>query len=128
VAVNRGQVDAFRKANCPVALPCPACAGVANPDIGAECVSSRCQLFDVKTTPAFSACMTPADCVLRLGLDCCECGSMGGWVSVSHAGEKALSQAVCAPNTACAECAPVPPKDDLPQCSAGFCNISVLLL
>jgi hypothetical protein len=107
-------------------LPCPACASAPNPNLGARCVEGRCQVFDVQRVPEYSSCQSNGDCVLRNGVECCECGG-DGWVAVSRTGGTALVQAMCAPNSACAGCAPVPPPALITTCFQNACSTTFLI-
>jgi hypothetical protein len=126
-AVNASRLSEFRAAVCPMPVPCPRCAAFPNLYIGARCVNARCESFDVRKVPDFSACTSDADCRLRKGLECCECGAMGEWTAVSVKGQMALPDAVCAPGAACDACAPVPPQSLIAVCNAGHCETSYLL-
>lgn len=124
--VNPMYIDAFHAATCPVPTPCPACVMTNNPYIGARCVGTRCQPFDTRSTPEFSRCASNADCRLRKGLDCCECGSPGEWTAVSLSGASALSSAQCAPQMPCAACLPVPPANLTAVCTGGgHCEVAM---
>jgi hypothetical protein len=123
VAINSSNSAAYQKHQCPVALPCPACATTANPNLGARCVQSHCQVFDVQKVSEYSSCQAPSDCVLRNGAGCCECGG-NGWISVSQSGNAALRRDECAPNGACLTCAPVPPTGAVPVCVGGVCGMA----
>jgi len=125
--VNRQRLDSFRAATCPVPAPCLACVMAPNPYIGARCDGTRCQVFDLRSTPEFSKCAVDSDCRLRKGLDCCECGSLGEWTAVSVAGQPALSGALCAPNTGCADCLPLPPPGTTAVCIGGHCEVATVV-
>ncbi|HEX9294923.1 MAG TPA: hypothetical protein VF881_03790 [Polyangiaceae bacterium] len=125
-AVNASYVEAYQAATCPVPMPCPRCATVPNVYFAARCVGTHCQAFDVRQVPELSACSVDGDCRLRLGLDCCECGSLGQWTAVSLSGLAALGTTVCAPDTACDDCAPTPPAGTTPICSGGHCEVVTL--
>jgi hypothetical protein len=122
--VNPMYTAAFRMATCPVPVPCPRCATAINPYIGALCGGTHCKAFDTRLVPEFSKCSTENDCRLRNGLDCCECGSQGPWTAVSIDGQAAINAAVCAPQTGCPDCAPVPPPGMRAVCVQGHCEVS----
>ena len=127
--VNAMFASDFHSLQCSTPVACPNCAGIENPNIAARCVSGKCEAFDVRKVPEFSACDAQNTCQLRLGLGCCVCGAGGGassqpWVAVSGSGEGALTQAECAPNTACADCLPVPPDNLLAACMSGVCQVT----
>jgi hypothetical protein len=126
VGVNQQYTTAYRSQQCPVALPCAACATIENPYVAARCVQGRCEVFDVQKVPEYSACQSVSDCVLRAGLACCECGAMT-WVAVSQSGRSALADVLCAANSACPECQPVPPKSTVLQCNNNACNMTYLI-
>jgi hypothetical protein len=125
VGVNTKRVDDFHKDLCPLPVACPAiaCLPVAQNYIGARCVAGHCQAFDVRQVPEFSACGTDNACQLRAGLGCCICTPNPTWVAVSASGEKALTAAECAPNTACLDCLPVPPPKTLASCTNHVCQV-----
>jgi hypothetical protein len=123
--VNPKYTDAFKMAVCPVPMPCPRCATGINPYIGARCGGAHCQAFDSRLVPEFSKCGADTECRLRNGLECCECNSQGSWTAVSIAGQAALNAAVCAPNTGCPDCAPVPPAGAKAVCIQGHCEIAM---
>jgi hypothetical protein len=122
--VNSKYIDAFKTFTCPVPMPCPRCATAPNPYIGARCVNSRCQAFDTRQVPEFSKCALASDCRLRKGLECCECGSLDDWTAVSIAGQAALTATVCAPMSACPDCAPQPPANMKAVCNGGHCEVA----
>jgi len=122
--VNAAHVAAFKAETCPVPMPCPKCPTMENPNIAARCVNSRCEAFDVRKVPDYSACAFDSDCRLRGGLTCCErCSSDGPWVAVNVSSEPALKGALCIPNTACPPCIPVPPAGMRAICSKGVCGV-----
>jgi hypothetical protein len=121
--VNAKYVAAFHTLACAQPVPCLDCVGASNPSIGARCESGHCQVFDVGKVPEITGCTTGADCRLRKGLDCCECGGSGAWVAVKTQGEAALSSLVCAADSACDECLPVPPAGLIAGCSGGICQV-----
>ena len=104
--VNIGHVDEFRKVTCPYPLPCPAISCVQSlvTNVGARCTAGRCEVFDVRTEPAYSQCDQASDCVVRSGLACCSCG--GQITAVSRTGLRRLESEVCDPRMSCRSCAP----------------------
>jgi hypothetical protein len=126
VGVNAKSVQQFRQQICPFPPPCDPCIPAPKPFFGARCTNGRCEVFDVRQVPEFSKCGVDGDCRLRKGLDCCECGAPGEWTAVSNSGEAPLSQAVCAPMTACDDCAPTPPPGLKAVCTMNHCDLAAI--
>jgi hypothetical protein len=124
---NARYVTEFRAATCPMPLPCPDCGGYPNDHITARCAAGRCEAIDIRRTPEITGCSADTDCRVRLGLECCECSSTGAWAAIAVKGESALAAAVCPANFGCDACVPQPPKDLVPACVNGVCEIFVLL-
>jgi hypothetical protein len=123
VGVNTQRVQEYHTQQCPLPVRCPACAMGVNPNIAARCIQGRCQPFDVRLDPEYSACQIDTDCHLRDGLGCCVCGATGGWVALSQRGGAAIPAVECAPNTACASCLPLPPMGMTAICSNSVCTV-----
>jgi hypothetical protein len=124
--VNTKRVQDFRSQLCPMPVACPAiaCPQAINPNIAARCIAGHCQAFDVRKVPEYSACDTMADCHLRMGLGCCTCGAgTGGWVAVSKSGEQGITSAQCGPDTACPDCAAIPPPMTIAACTNHVCQV-----
>ena len=124
--VNVKYLQQFQQEICPFPPPCDACIPAPKPFFGARCVSGRCQVFDVRQVPEFSKCGVDTDCRLRKGLSCCECGSTGEWTSVSIFGQMPLTAAVCAPMSACLDCAPTPPPGLKAVCTMNHCDLAAI--
>ena len=127
-AIFEGSVEAHRAAVCPdpAAEPCPKCPTGLDPTLFAYCdleVGSckGARLGDTR----FAECSQASDCVLRLGLECCECGSSGDWVAVAGAKLGELQGVLCSPSDACAECQPQPPPEYSATCNAGRCEVVI---
>jgi hypothetical protein len=119
VAIDATQAGAFRSATCTAPMPCPNCASIPDPNFVAACRSGSCTAIDLRTD-AISACTTDADCRLRWGGDCCECGApLYDLISIASANEAQLDAILCAPATTCTRhCAPSPyPTDKKPVCN-----------
>jgi len=93
------------------------------PYYGARCVNERCQLFDVRETDLLS-CESDADCSVRLGLSCCQCGSADVPVAVAVNRQKFAAMSAelldCAPGQ-CPQC-DERPKWPLAACVEGRCR------
>jgi hypothetical protein len=127
-AIFEGSVDAHRAAVCPdpAAEPCPKCPTVIDSTLFAYCDldAGACKGARLDDT-RFSECTKPSDCVLRLGLECCECGSTGDWVAVANAKLGELQQVLCTVDEACAKCQPQPPPEYSATCNAGRCEVVI---
>jgi len=107
--------------NC---LACAAYDGSAErPYFGARCVDHRCELFDVRNTE-LSRCDSDGDCVLREGLECCECASAGPWVAVNTQIVLAANFFGCAPGV-CPACGHASRENLRASCVAGKCAIAL---
>jgi hypothetical protein len=95
---------------------------MADPNIMARCESGRCRKFDIRSDPTYTKCGTDQECTLRKGLECCQCGAQGDWVAISRVGEMLLTGQVCAPNSVCPSCVPVPPAGTSAVCRNGACT------
>jgi hypothetical protein len=119
VAIDASQASAFHSATCPAPEPCPNCATIPDPNYLAACRSGECTAIDLRND-AMSACATDADCRLRWGGECCECGAAPyQLVALASASEPALDAILCAPATSCTRhCAPMPyPTDKKAVCN-----------
>jgi hypothetical protein len=125
--VNARFVKEYQAAICPVPMPCPDCGGYPNDHIAARCAAGRCEAFDIRKVPEIVGCAVDTDCRVRQGLECCDCGSSGAWAAIGVQGESALRAMVCPAGAACDACAPTPPKDLVPACVNGVCELFVLL-
>jgi hypothetical protein len=125
VAIHASQRDAFRKQICGDMAPCPPCEGRVAPNLMAVCDAGRCRGIDIQSDPTYTKCSGDQDCTLRSGLACCECSEME-WVAISQAGRILLKDQVCAPNTSCPKCLPMPPLDTRPICRNGVCGKIVI--
>jgi hypothetical protein len=122
-AINTTKTDAYRRQVCGVPpIACPPCVGSIDPHLVARCEAGRCRGFDVRTDPTYTGCATNDQCILRKGLACCECQATGEWVALNGTGSKKIVNDVCAPNTACPGCVPVPPPMTTAVCRAGICE------
>ncbi len=123
-ALNRNYADLDTCAG----VPCRACAGYDSDSerryYGARCMNQQCQLFDVRSTE-IARCESDGDCVLREGLECCECASAGPWVAISTQTILALNFLGCAPGT-CPVCDHTPSGDLRASCVDGRCVVSNL--
>jgi len=122
VAIHSSQRDAFRKEICGNMAPCPPCVGTVAPNLMAVCDAGRCRGIDIQSDPTYTKCGGDQDCTLRSGLACCECPEMGEWVAISFAGSMLVKSQVCAPNTSCQKCTPIPPPETRPICRNGVCG------
>jgi hypothetical protein len=109
----------------PGAVPCPGCASMDNPNLGAACESRVCVGYDVRQR-SLSSCMSDGDCRLRTR-DCCECGGatdLGSLIAIRLDGEPAYGALVCPPDASCPECAPIYPAEYEAFCAPdGQCDI-----
>jgi hypothetical protein len=124
IALPASEVSDYRIDNCGPVVGCPACYQAQDPNLIAACVQNECRVVDVLELQ-LNACSTDADCRLRTH-DCCECGgdqSIEGLISINASAEGDLVDLVCDPNTACDECAPLPPLDATPICDGGRCLV-----
>jgi hypothetical protein len=118
--INKAQLKAFRDAECTQKNPiCDACLPTPNPNLFAYCDAGQCIGADLSKHP-LNSCTSAKDCRLRAGTGCCECGGQGVTAIPINAEQK-LTALVCAPNTACAECAPTFPANVHADCVAGKC-------
>jgi hypothetical protein len=105
---------------------CPACIGFDYGNIGARCVSGKCQVFDVRKEKELSGCTDLSECTLRHGVRCCEGCSSNELVSVSLKGETILPTQVCPADGSrppCPECAPQPDPNAKAACVQGTCRV-----
>jgi hypothetical protein len=109
--------------------PMCGCATMNNPSLAASCESGQCAAWDVRQRDDYSGCTQDSECRLREGLGCCEgcSGSQYDLVAIRVGAESALAQAMCPPNTACAECAPQYPSNASAACIAGHCQVVIAL-
>jgi hypothetical protein len=123
IGVNQALIDTFRAEHCAQAAQCETPACLQNPLIAAKCVDGRCDAFDVRQVPAYSACQTDQDCKLRSALGCCTVCIGQQWVAVRSSAEQAIKDAMCAPNVACPDCQPTPPANAVAICLKGSCTM-----
>ncbi len=123
VALHQDDVSAHYEDVCTDPVACPDCPSALNPDLFAYCDAGLCQGADVKGDP-LGGCGSNADCKLRLGLECCECGNENGILTaIPIAYEQKLQELVCDSDFGCPECAPVYPADTEAWCEAGHCVV-----
>ena len=124
-AIHTSQTDAHRASVCPEEMPCPLCATMPNPNIGATCDDTmRCVGFDVRTLP-LAQCEVDTDCKLRVQ-QCCECGgdtSPEALIAIRVDGEIDYQGLVCSGDFGCPECAPSYPDTHQAYCRAGVCVV-----
>lgn len=122
VAIHEDKYAEFFDVTCPGPIPpCPGCPTASNPDLFAYCEAGQCVGADVRVHE-LSACQSDSECVLRAGLECCECGSDG--ISALRADAVgSLQQLVCVPDEACDDCAPVFPDNAVASCVEGHCRV-----
>ncbi len=129
-AINPAHHEAHRESVCPgEPPPCPGCATMPNPDLGATCDSGLCQGFDVRTMD-LSACTSDAECRLRV-TGCCACGGDTSPYSLIaiRADAEGDYQALVCDETPCAGCEPVYPTDAVEAYCAddGHCAVRFLV-
>ena len=122
-ALSRNYADVN---SCP-GVACGACAAddgePERPYYGARCTNRQCELFDVRNTE-IAHCESDSDCVLREGLECCQCASAGPWVAVNAQLLSTANFLGCAPG-GCPVCEHHAPADDLSaSCVSGRCVVS----
>jgi hypothetical protein len=106
---------------------CPPCVGPPNPDLFAYCEGGQCVEADMGVHP-LNECAVDADCKLRYGLACCECGAEGlGLTAIPVNAQDDLAALVCKPDQGCLECAPTYPANASPFCDAGRCTVAFAL-
>ena len=122
LALSRNYADTN---TCPAATcsPCPPYDGEPErPYFGAKCSNHQCELFDVRKTE-LASCEGDADCLLREGLECCECASAGPWVSINTQQLLAANFLGCAPG-GCPKCEGHAPSAGLrASCVGGRCAV-----
>jgi len=120
VAMNQAS-----SAQCNCDGPMCGCASMNNPNLAASCESGQCIPWDVRQRDDYSGCTQDSECRLRAGLGCCESCSASQYdlVAIRVGTEATLTQAMCAPNTACAECAPQYPSNASAACIYGHCQV-----
>ena len=110
---------------CP-GVACGACppydAEPERPYYGARCTNQQCELFDVRNTELVH-CENDADCVLREGLECCECATAGPWVALTAQRVSTLNFLGCAPGS-CPMCIHTPAEGLRASCDGGRCAVS----
>lgn len=118
-SVRWDEIEAHRSSVCgggPV--PCPACATMTNPNLGALCRASQCAAVDVRTD-SVSSCARDADCMLRYGLSCCEMCSGTDAMLTAFRKDALRDLTTCAPNEgACPPCVPTYPTGARARCNA----------
>ena len=118
-SVRWDETEAHRNSVCgggPV--PCPACAAMLNPNLGALCRASHCAAVDVRTD-SVSNCTQDADCMLRYGLSCCEMCSGTESMLTAFRKDALRDLTTCAPNEgACPPCVPTYPSNARARCNA----------
>src|SRR5262249_14612110 len=92
-----------KAAACTCTGPACGCATMDNPNRAATCEDGTCAAWDVRKEDAYSACKTPDDCRLRLGLACCEpCGGADyEVVAIRGDAESLLKSKTCTAGEAC---------------------------
>lgn len=127
VTAIRKDAQSARTERCKTAL-CPACAQRPNPALVATCRSGRCEVVDIAASDPVSHCQSAADCRVRVSA-CCECGgdtSPYTLIAIASSSEQAYTLLVCAPNAACAACAPLYPSNVSASCAqSGHCATQV---
>jgi hypothetical protein len=121
-AINSTKRDAYVKQTCGTNPGCPPCVGAINPHLMARCEAGRCVGFDVSKDPPHTKCASNQECILRKGLACCECQAPGDWVAVSRTGAMLVTSESCAPQSVCADCAPMPPVGTSAVCRNNVCE------
>lgn len=110
---------------CP-GVACGACAPYDGPQerpyYGARCTNQHCELFDVRNTE-LARCNSDGDCLLREGLECCECASAGPWVAVNTQRVLAANFLGCAPGT-CPTCEHASRENLRAGCVDGQCVVT----
>ena len=123
VALHEDDVSAHVNEVCADPVSCPDCPVQPNPNLFAYCDAGVCKGVDITNDP-LGGCLSPSDCKLRLGLECCECGYDGGLLTaIPIAYEQKLQALVCEPDFGCPECAPVYPMGAEPWCEEGHCVV-----
>ncbi len=127
VAMHEDDVEGYYEEVCSGGpIGCPTCVSFPNPNLFAYCDAGQCMGVDV-TSHSFGECTEPADCKLRWGLGCCECGNEGGGLTaIPVTFEPQLEGLVCDPGMGCPECAPGYPDDAMATCDAGHCMVMYL--
>jgi hypothetical protein len=124
IAGSRAEDHFARVCPDPDALPCPGCAVLPNPSLGATCEAGRCVGYDVRALE-LSACTADDDCRVRTR-DCCECGGAtdpSALIAV-RADARADYAALVCDDLACPECVPVYPDTVEAFCAAdGHCDV-----
>jgi hypothetical protein len=123
-AINATKRGDYNTKICgPDPAPCPPCVPIIDPNLFARCEGQTCRIADLRTDPTFTKCGTDQDCMLRKGLECCECGAEGGWVAISRVGAMVLASQVCG-GAICPACVPVPPAGTTAVCRNGACTMT----
>jgi len=125
VALHEDDVDAHFAEVCAEPIACPDCPTAPNPHLFAYCDAGVCKGAAVTDDPA-GGCEAHSECKLRMGLDCCECGSQGPVTAIPIAYEATLQDLVCGDDYGCPECAPVYPTGAEAQCEQGHCVVVYL--
>jgi hypothetical protein len=111
--VNYALINSYHAKLCKDVTTCPACKEQPNPSLSAFCRGGQCQVIDVHQD-TISGCTTDADCVLRQGNQCCDCGTADAsqYVAISAAGQAEFESQVCGHGVgACTKgCAGAPPS------------------
>ena len=127
-AINRSRQDEHRDYVCPgPPPPCPRCATLQNPSLGATCESGLCRGFDVRAAD-LSRCSDARDCRLRV-TGCCACGGDTSPYSLIAIRQDAESdyQALVCDDADCDACEPVYPDGVEAFCADdGHCQVRVL--
>ncbi|MBW2453854.1 MAG: hypothetical protein JRI68_05065 [Deltaproteobacteria bacterium] len=125
VALHEDDVEAHFQDVCAEPIGCPDCPSAPNPHLFAYCDAGLCKGAAVTDDPQGS-CQDNTDCKLRMGLDCCECGSQGPITAIPVAYEPKLQELVCDGDYGCPECAPVYPSGAEAWCEQGECIVIYL--
>ena len=122
---SRSVEHARRVCPDPGSVPCPGCASMDNPNLGAACEGGTCVGYDVRQR-SLSSCTSDGDCRLRTR-DCCECGGgtdFGSLIALRVDGETSYQTLACEPDSACPECAPIYPTEFEAFCADdGHCDV-----
>jgi hypothetical protein len=126
-AVNKDRMADFRQDSCEVVDGCEdrGCETPTPTRFLATCRDERCVVEDTGSLP-LTACAADEDCVLRLGLGCCEpCeGNDAHLTSVRADGLEDLAALTCAAGQRCGGCSPEYPPGATAVCLDGRCNVS----
>jgi hypothetical protein len=79
-------------------------------------------LFDVRSTD-LAHCESDGDCLLREGLECCECASAGPWVAINNQIVATANFLGCAPGT-CPTCEHAPRENLQARCVDKLCTVT----